>query len=164
MHTSASRVVTQAEGTAFRINADDMRKAIRECPQLIVSLLRYSQEATMEVTQIAACNRLHGIEERLARWLLMSQDRIRKDILPLTQEFLAQMLGARRASVSVAAGILQRAGLIRYSRGHVTILNRAELENASCQCYKVIQQQLDNWQKESRLSGDRELVSNMAHS
>jgi hypothetical protein len=80
-----------------------MREAIRECPELIVSLLRYSQEGTMEVTQIAACNCLHCIEERLVRWLLMSQDRIRKDSLPLTQEFLAQMLGARRASVSVAA-------------------------------------------------------------
>jgi CRP-like cAMP-binding protein len=149
LRSSASRVVTQAQGTAFRITADDMRDAIRKCPQLIVSMLRYSQEATMEVTQIAACNRLHSVEERLARWLLMSQDRIRKDILPLTQEFLAQMLGTRRASVSVAAAILQRAGLIHYNRGHVSILNREALESACCECYKVIQQQLDRWNKES---------------
>ena len=74
--SSASRVVAQAEGTAFRIGVDDMSKALQRCPQLIVSLHRYSQEATMEVTQIAACNRLHEVEERLARWLLMSQDRI----------------------------------------------------------------------------------------
>ena len=97
--SSASRAITQAQGTAFRINADDMRRAVRSCPNLLLSLMRYSQAAAMEVTQIAACNRLHSVEERLARWLLMSQDRIRKDNLPLTQEFLSQMLGTRRASV-----------------------------------------------------------------
>jgi CRP-like cAMP-binding protein len=148
-HSSASRVVTQAEGNAFKVNADDMRKILRSCPELFASLLRYSQEATMEVTQIAACNRLHEVNERLARWLLMSHDRIRKDILPLTQEFLAQMLGIRRASVSVAAEILQRAGLIHCSRGHVSIVNREALETASCECYQVIRQQLDRWQTES---------------
>ena len=123
--SSASRAVTQAEGSAFRINADDMRKALRACPQLNASLVRYSQEATMEVTQIAACNRLHEVEERLARWLLMSQDRIRSNELPLTQEFLSQILGTRRSSVSVAVATLQGAGLIRYTRGHVSILNQA---------------------------------------
>jgi CRP-like cAMP-binding protein len=148
--SSASRAVTQAEGTAVRINADDMRKSVRSCPQLIVSLLRYSQKATMEVTQIAACNRLHDVDERLARWLLMSQDRINSDELPLTQEFLSQMLGTRRSSVSLAAATLQRAGLIGYNRGHVSILNRAELENASCECYGVIQRQLEKWAKESQ--------------
>jgi len=146
--TSASRAVTQANGTAFRINADDMRKALRACPQFLLGLLRYSQAATMEVTQIAACNRLHDVEERLARWLLMSQDRIRSDHLPLTQEFLSQMLGTRRSSVSVAASSLERAGLIHQNRGHVSIINRAELENACCECYGVIQQQLQRWGKE----------------
>src|SRR5882724_6451930 len=129
LHSSASRVVTQAQGTAYRINADDMRTAaLRSCPQLIVSLMRYAQESTMEVTQIAACNRLHDVEKRLARWLLMSHDRIGSDRLPLTQEFLAQMLGTRRASVTVAAGVLQKAGLIHYTRGHVSILHREALE------------------------------------
>ena len=103
----------------------------------------------MEVMQIAACNRLHEVDERLARWLLMCQDRVDLYILPLTQEFLAQMLGARRASVSVAASILQRAGLIEYARGHVTILNRPGLEEATCECYEVIRRQLENWQRES---------------
>jgi CRP-like cAMP-binding protein len=149
--SSASRAVTQAQGTAFRINADDMRQALRHCPQLMISLMRYSQEATMEVTQIAACNRLHEVEERLARWLLMSQDRIGSDKLPLTQEFLSQMLGSRRASVTVAAGALQKAGLIHYTRGHVSILNREALESASCECYQVIQHQLDRWRDESRI-------------
>jgi CRP-like cAMP-binding protein len=148
-HSSASRVVTQGKGNAFRVNADDMRKILRSCPQLFLSLLRYSQEATMEVTQIAACNRLHEVEERLARWLLMSHDRIGSDRLPLTQEFLSQMLGTRRASVTVAAGILQKAGLIHYTRGHVSILNREALQTACCECYGVIRQQLNRWEKES---------------
>jgi CRP-like cAMP-binding protein len=146
--SSASRVVTQGAGSAYRIDVENMRKVLRACPKMTVSLMRYSQEATMEVTQIAACNRLHSVEERLARWLLMSQDRIHSEKLPLTQEFLSQMLGTRRASVSVSAAILQRAGLIHYNRGHVSILNRGELENASCECYKVIQRQLESWRGE----------------
>jgi CRP-like cAMP-binding protein len=147
--SSASRVVTQGEGTAFRIGANDMRKVLRRCPQLNILLLRYSQEAAMEVMQIAACNRLHEVNERLARWLLMSHDRIGMDVLPLTQEFLSQMLGIRRASVSVAAGVLQKAGLIHYGRGRVSIVSRKRLERASCECYGVIQQQLESWRKES---------------
>jgi CRP-like cAMP-binding protein len=150
LRSSASRVVTQAMGTAYRISASDMRKALRTCPQLTIALFRYSQEATIEVTQIAACNRLHEVDERLARWLLMSQDRVRMKELPLTQEFLAQMLGTRRASVSVAASILERAGLIEHGRGHVSILDRKGLEEACCECYGVIKQQLENWEKESQ--------------
>jgi CRP-like cAMP-binding protein len=148
--SSASRVVVQAQGTAYRISASDMWKMVCTCPQLSAALLRYSQEATMEVTQIAACNRLHEIDERLARWLLMSQDRILLDVLPLTQEFLAQMLGTRRASVSVAGSILQRAGLIQSVRGKVAIVNRKGLEEASCECYGIIQKQLEKWRQESQ--------------
>ena len=146
--SSASRVVVQAEGSTYRISAVDMLRAVRTCPKLAAALLRYSQEATMEVTQIAACNRLHDVEERLARWLLMSHDRVRLDILPLTQDFLSQMLGIRRASVSVAASVLQKSGLIRYERGQLSVLNRKGLEIASCECYGVIRQQLKNWRKE----------------
>ncbi len=148
--TSASRVVTQGEGTAFRIRASDMRKASRSCPQLTTALIRYTHESAMEVTQIAACNRLHEVTERLARWLLMSQDRIRLKVLPLTQEFLSQMLGTRRASVSVASAVLQRAGLIQTGRGYVSILDRKGLEEASCECYGAIQRQLESWRKESQ--------------
>jgi len=146
--TSATRIVVQAVGTALRANADDLQIALRNCPQLLAELLRYSQEATMEVTQIAACNRLHDVEQRLARWLLMTQDRVRSDKLPLTQEFLSQMLGTRRSSVSVAAATLQKAGLIQYNRGHVSVVNRKALENASCECYGVIQKQIQNWRGE----------------
>lgn len=103
----------------------------------------------MQAMQVAACNRLHEVPERLARWLLMSQDRIGGDRVPLTQEFLAHMLGTRRASVTVGAGILQKAGLITYTRGAVTILNRRNLEDAACECYQVITRQSRNWRNES---------------
>jgi CRP-like cAMP-binding protein len=148
--TSANRVIAQGPGTAFRIDADSMRNALRSCPQLVVTLIRYSQEVAMELGQIAACNRLHDVNERLARWLLMSRDRIDSDALPLTQDFLSQMLGMRRASVSVAASILQKAGLIRYERGHVTIVDRKGLENASCECYGAIQKRLELWREETQ--------------
>jgi len=102
----------------------------------------------MQTALIAACNRLHDVEERLARWILMSQDRILLDTLPLSQEFLGQMLGTHRSSVTVSAGVLQRAGLISYTRGSVTILNREKLEAAACDCYGVVQRQLKQWDAE----------------
>ena len=124
---------------------------LRQCPELNRLLVRYSQETAMQVTQLAACNRLHEVDERLARWLLMSHDRIGSDVLPLTQEFLAQMLGTRRSSVSVAASILQKAGLIYYNRGNVTILDRAALEEAACECYTIMKEQLAKWKQEPQL-------------
>lgn len=147
--TSPHEINTQAEGTAFRLDAASLKKALLQCPQLALALARYSQEATLQVTQLAACNRLHEVEQRLARWLLMSQDRIGSDFLPLTQEFISQMLGTRRASVTVAATVLQRAGLIRYRRGQVSILDRKGLEEASCECYGVMQHHLENWRREA---------------
>jgi CRP-like cAMP-binding protein len=102
----------------------------------------------MQTTQIAACNRLHEGDERLARWLLMTQDRVGSAELPLTQEFLGQMLGTRRASVSLSASILQKAGLISYVHGRMKILNRRGLEKASCECYGVIEQQLATWESQ----------------
>jgi CRP-like cAMP-binding protein len=104
----------------------------------------------MQSTQLAACNRLHNVTARLARWLLMSRDRIAVDSMPLTQEFLGQMLGTRRASVGAAASELQSAGLISYTRGSVTILDRSRLEAAACDCYAMIQQQKNKWEAETR--------------
>ena len=104
---------------------------------------RYAQALFSQVTQQVACNGLHSVEERCSRWLLLTHDRVRSDEFPLTQEFLAQMLGVRRASVSVAAGILQKAGFIRYSRGRVTVLDRGGLEHASCECYGIIRAEFD---------------------
>jgi CRP-like cAMP-binding protein len=102
----------------------------------------------MQATQVAACNRLHEVDERLARWLLMSQDRLGGNIVPLTQEFLAHMLGTRRASVTVAAGILQKAGFISYARGSVKIKKRLLLEDSACECYEVLNRQVKAWRTE----------------
>ena len=147
--TSGLRVVTQGDGTAYRIEADTLRKLLPQCPGLAQQLQRFSLILGMQATQLAACNRLHNVEERLARWLLMSHDRIGSKTLPLTQEFLGQMLGVRRASVSVAAGVLQQAGLITYTRGSVTIMNRTKMEQTSCDCYAMIEQQRKKWQTEA---------------
>lgn len=148
--TSPTRAIVQIEASAFKIRAHDLIKALGNCPRLEESLQRYSQELSVQAIQIAACNRLHEVDERLARWLLMSQDRVGKSSFPLTQEFISHMLGTRRASVTVAAGILQKAGLINYSRGMVSIENRAGLEEAACECYKGINQQLEKWRQDSR--------------
>jgi CRP-like cAMP-binding protein len=115
-------------------------------PTLAQQLHRFAQRLAMQTTQIAACNRLHEVEERLARWILMTHDRVPSDNLPLTQEFMAQMLGSRRASVTIAAGLLQKGGLISYSRGSVRILDRRKLEQASCECYGIVQKQLSDWE------------------
>jgi CRP-like cAMP-binding protein len=148
-HSSPTRVMTQGDGTAYRCSAEALRQLIRECPPLERQLHRYGQRLAMQTTQIAACNRLHEVEERLARWILMSQDRLLSDHLPLTQEFLAQMLGTRRSSVTIAAGALQKAGLISYTRGSVGIIDRKGLEDAACDCYEIVQQQLADWKAEA---------------
>jgi CRP-like cAMP-binding protein len=147
--TSSTRVVTQADGSAYRINADTLGEMLPRCPHLERELHRFGHRLAMQATQIAACNRLHEVNERLARWLLMSHERIGTDKMPLTQEFLAQMLGTRRSSVSVAAGMLQKAGMITYTRGNVTIVDKPKLEDAACDCYEVIQRQLGNWRAET---------------
>jgi CRP-like cAMP-binding protein len=146
--SSALRVVTQGEGTAYRVEVDTLLRILPRCPGLEKQLQRFSMLLGMQSTQLAACNRLHDVVERLARWLLMSHDRIGNDALPLTQEFLAQMLGTRRASVTEAAGALQKAGSIEYSRGSVNILNRAGLEESACDCYQAIERQRKRWQEE----------------
>jgi CRP-like cAMP-binding protein len=151
LSTSPTRVVAQVGGSAFRIRASDLKQVLRQCPKLQQELNRFAQTMAMQATQVAACNRLHEVEERLARWLLMSQDRLGGNRVPLTQEFLAHMLGTRRASVTVAAGILQRAGLIKYTRGEVDVVNRPELEDASCECYQSMVVQSGNWKKESKV-------------
>lgn len=146
--SSSTRALVQVAGTAVRLSAAALERLLPNCPHLEKALNRYSQLLGVQSTQIAACNRLHEVDERLARWLLMTQDRLGGDIVPLTQEFLSHMLGTRRASVTVAAGVLQKAGLIQYRRGAVTIVNRAKLEAASCECYQLIVRQVRSWQNE----------------
>jgi CRP-like cAMP-binding protein len=147
--SSPTRLITQGDGTAYRCDAETLRQLVTQFPRLEQQLHRFGQRLAMQTAQIAACNRLHEVGERLARWILMTQDRIVSDNLPLTQEFLAQMLGSRRASVTVAAGILQKAGLISYTRGAVRILDRERLEEAACDCYGIVQRQLKDWEAES---------------
>jgi CRP-like cAMP-binding protein len=147
--TSALRIITQGDGTAYRVDVRALQNLLPQCPVLQRQLQRYSMILGIQSTQLAACNRLHDVEERLARWLLMSHERIGGKTLPLTQEFLAQMLGTRRSTVSVAASILQKAGMISYTRGNVTILNKNKLEAATCDCYQIIRQQRTRWQSET---------------
>lgn len=134
----ANRVFVQIPGEADRLPAAAFAALIERLPALRRLMLRYALALVTQVAQGSACNRLHPVEARCARWLLMTHDRVDGDAFPLTQDFLAQMLGASRPSVSIAAGVLQKAGLIRYTRGVIEVLDRPGLEAASCECYGVI--------------------------
>ncbi len=138
VETSKQKGCGQITGTALRIAARDFHDLARQLPELRRLLHRYSEFVFETVAQSAACNRLHVIEQRCARWLLMSQDRVGRDSFDLTQEFLAEMLGVRRPGVTVAMGILEKAGLIAHGRGNITVVNRSGLEVASCECYRTI--------------------------
>ena len=149
LRSAPTRAIAQIEGTAFRVDGKTLMTVLRRCPKLERQLQQFSQNLAMQATQIAACNRVHEVDERLARWLLMSADRIGSNSVPLTQEFLAQTLGTRRASVTVAAGILQRAGLIAHTRGDVKIIDRKKLEDVACECYGMMQRRIREWQADS---------------
>jgi len=132
-----TRCFMQLSGSALRIPLSQFREAFRSSEEIRDRVLEFVQHQSLSVSQIAACNRLHGAEERLARWLLMVRDRIESDTLNLTQEFMAEMLGAQRTTVTMVAGTLQVSGLIEYRRGHVRIVSRENLEDAACDCYQV---------------------------
>jgi CRP-like cAMP-binding protein len=134
--------VVQIPGTALRISRDALRDQLEKDAALRSVLQRYLQFFVQQIVQSAACNRLHSLEERCCRWLLVAHDSARSDTFPLTHEFLAMILGVQRASVSIAAKNLQRAGLIKYTRGNVTVTNRKELEESACECYAVLRRQL----------------------
>lgn len=140
--TTPARAVVQVPGEALRMPADDFRARAGRGP-LHALLLRYTHAFLAQVAQATACNSLHPVGKRLCRWLLMVQGRVGTDHFPLTHEFLAALLGVRRASVTEAAQGLQRAGLVRYRRGELTVLDRRGLESASCNCHRVIQAELD---------------------
>jgi CRP-like cAMP-binding protein len=131
-------MVVQSPDSGIRMAAAPFKAEFERGGPLQRLLLRYMQTLFFQVAQGAACFRRHSIEERLARWLLMVSDRINSNDLPLTQEFISHMLGTRRAGVTIAAGTLQQAGLIRYHRGNITIVDREHLEEASCECYRMI--------------------------
>jgi CRP-like cAMP-binding protein len=146
--SAPTRALAQISASAFRIDSGKLAALLQQCPKMERRLQQFSQIAAMEVTQLAACNRLHEVDERLARWLLMCADRIESNAVPLTQEFLSQMLGTRRSSVTVAAGSLQKAGLITYLRGDVKIIDRKKMEDAACECYRLMVRQLKEWRGE----------------
>jgi CRP-like cAMP-binding protein len=138
VNKSALREIVQISGDGFRIKSSVFQKLISTLPELRRALNRYVVLLGMQVSQTAACNRLHEIEQRLARWLLMAEDSAATPTLGITHDFLATMLGTDRPSVSLAAGLLQKAGLIEYGRGAVRITNRPQLEDFACECYAVI--------------------------
>ncbi|MEH2230428.1 MAG: Crp/Fnr family transcriptional regulator [Nostoc sp.] len=140
-NTTTTTSFVQISGAAMQINADVLRAEFNRGGAIQNVLLRYVQAVYSELAQGAACNRLHTLEERLARWLLTVSDRLESEDFPLTHEFISQMLGVRRSGVTVAASTLSRAGMIAYQRGHISILNREDLEATSCECYRVIQKE-----------------------
>lgn len=138
LNKSALREIVQISGDGFRIKSSVFQKLLSTLPELRQALNRYVVLLGMQVSQTAACNRLHEIEQRLARWLLMAEDSAASATLNITHDFLATMLGTDRPSVTLAAGLLQKSALIEYSRGSVKITNRSQLEAFACECYAVI--------------------------
>jgi CRP-like cAMP-binding protein len=137
---SSVREIIQVAGDGFRMMGSALERILRSSPQLQQILNRHTGLQGMQVAQTAACNRLHDIQQRLSRWLLMTQDRVNLAVLPITHDFIATMMGTDRSTVSLAAAILQKKGIIDYARGAVKIVNRRKLQNSACECYGVIQQ------------------------
>jgi CRP-like cAMP-binding protein len=137
---SSVREIVQIAGDGFRMLGNALERILQSAPQLRIILSRHSGLQGMQVAQTAACNRLHDIQQRLSRWLLMTQDRVSLGMLPITHDFIATMMGTDRSTVSMAASALQKKGIIEYVRGAVKVVNRRKLQNSACECYGVIQQ------------------------
>jgi len=144
-HGFPYKVVVQAPGTALRMKADVLRREFDRCGQLHKLVLHYLHTLIVVLSQSGACNRFHTVQQRLCRWLLTSQDRARSGEIQSTQELLSQTLGVNRGSASQAASSLQRAGLISYRRGRITILDRGGLEAATCECYGLVKREFDRF-------------------
>jgi len=138
--------IGEVPGKALKLSTKVFREAVEKYQELRDKLELYTQALFVLVSQGLACNTLHSIEERCARWILMTQDRVHTETLPLTQETLAQMLGVRRPTVTLAAGMLKKAGLIDYSRGSVKVISQKGLESAACGCYQIIRKEFDRLQ------------------
>ena len=141
--TTPSRAVVQSAGHGYRLRGDLLRKEFESGGVLQHLLLRFTQALITQMTQTAVCNRHHSVDQQLCRWLLLSLDRLPGNELVMTQELIANMLGVRREGVTEAAGKLQDEGMIRYSRGHITVLDRAKLEARVCECYGVVKKEYD---------------------
>jgi len=141
--TTPSRAVVQSAGSGFRLAASGLKKEFDNGGTLHHLALRYTQALITQMAQTAVCNRHHSVEQQLCRWLLLSLDRLPSNVLSMTQELIANMLGVRREGVTEAAGHLQQAGLIKYSRGRITVLDRPRLEMRVCECYAVVKKEYD---------------------
>ncbi|MHC5352227.1 Crp/Fnr family transcriptional regulator [Metapseudomonas furukawaii] len=141
--STPSRAVVQSGGHAFRLPGQLLKNEFNRHGELLVLMLRYTQALITQMAQTAVCNRHHSIDQQLCRWLLLSLDRLPSNQLVMTQELIANMLGVRREGVTEAAGKLQKLGIIEYSRGHITVLDRARLEQLSCECYAVVRKETD---------------------
>ncbi len=141
--STPSRAVVQSAGKAYRIAGQRIVEEFNRHGDLLMLLLRYTQSLITQMAQTAVCNRHHSIDQQLCRWLLLSLDRLSGNKLVMTQELIANMLGVRREGVTDAAGKLQRQGVIEYNRGHITVLDRKQLEALSCECYAVVKRETD---------------------
>ena len=141
--TTPSRAVVQSAGQGFRLNSRALKNEFNRAGPVLHLLLRYTQALITQMTQTAVCNRHHSLDQQLCRWLLLSLDRLQGNELVMTQELIANMLGVRREGVTESALQLQKAGLIRYARGHITVLDRKGLEKRTCECYAVVKKEYD---------------------
>lgn len=141
--TTPSRAVVQSEGVGYRLLAKHLKQEFNRAGPMMLLLLRYTQALITQMSQTAVCNRHHSVDQQLCRWLLMSLDRLSSNELTMTQELIANMLGVRREGVTEAAGKLRDAGIIQYSRGHIKVLDRVELEQHVCECYAVVNAEFD---------------------
>ena len=141
--TTPSRALVQSKGQAYRLKSQLLKEEFNRSGEMQHLLLRYTQALLTQMAQTAVCNRHHSVDQQLCRWLLLSLDRLSTNKLSMTQELIANMLGVRREGVTEAAGKLQAAGLIHYSRGHITVLDRPRLEALACECYAVVKKEFD---------------------
>jgi len=141
--TTPSRAIVQSAGHAYRLIGRQLKEEFHRNGRMQLLLLRYTQALITQMAQTAVCNRHHSVDQQLCRWLLLSLDRLSSNKLTMTQDLIANMLGVRREGVTEAAGKLQKLGVIRYSRGHITVLDRDQLERLSCECYAVVKKETD---------------------
>lgn len=141
--TTTSRAVVQSAGVGYRLKSKLLKEEFKLNGALMELLLRYTQALITQMAQTAVCNRHHSVEQQLCRWLLLSLDRLESNVLVMTQELIANMLGVRREGVTEAAGKLQRLGMIQYQRGHITVIDRPNLEAHCCECYQVVKDEFD---------------------
>jgi CRP-like cAMP-binding protein len=141
--TTPSRAIVQSAGHAYRLDGQRLKDEFHRNGGLQLLLLRYTQALITQMAQTAVCNRHHSVDQQLCRWLLLSLDRLSSNELIMTQELIANMLGVRREGVTESAGRLQKHGVIRYSRGHITVLDRPKLEQLCCECYAVVKKESD---------------------